>query len=331
MSDDKRIFVESEFAPLKRVIVARSEFAFPDQPLSEEEMAFLTPEARELFSLDGGGEHRELYPERQKAWEAERENFKQLLARYGVEVLEPRLLTEVEKQFSGTNGYSNFFVRDPIFTVGDFVIEGSMRFLHRRQEVLPVRPIISQHVMDSLCHYVAIPQPELFDPADHEFDYGPYLEGGDVLVLGKHVFVGSSGLASNVYGKFWLEKLLAPHGYQVEFVPLKPTILHLDCALSLVKPGLMVVCESVFLNGIPDTLKDWDRINIAEEDCTQLAANGMPINEQVYVMDPFFSRIGDELAKRGMKIECIDFSISRAFGGSFRCSTQPLLRCHEIK
>jgi len=34
----------------------------------------------------------------------------------------------------------------------------------------------------------------------------------------------------------------------------------------------------------------------------------------------------NQLAQRGITVEYIDFTISRSFGASFRCSTQPLVR-----
>ncbi|MED4887200.1 hypothetical protein MKY88_09385 [Lysinibacillus sp. FSL R7-0073] len=36
--------------------------------------------------------------------------------------------------------------------------------------------------------------------------------------------------------------------------------------------------------------------------------------------------IGNQLGQRGITVEYIDFTISRSFGASFRCSTQPLVR-----
>jgi glycine amidinotransferase len=320
------IYVESEFAPLRTVILAESEFGFPSAPLSADESAFLPPESKQLFDCARGGDFSDLFPDKYASWLKERENLVSVLKKYDVKIHKPRKLTEAEKAVCGDKGYSNFFVRDPIFTVGSFVIEGSMRFLHRRHEVLPVRTVVHEHIMPATCSYIAVPQPEIHQPGDTTMGIGPYLEGGDILVLGKHVFVGSSGLASNKMGYHWLKKLLSPCGYHVEYVPLKPSILHLDCALSLVNEGLMIVCESAFMNGIPDILKPWTKINITETDCARLAANGLPINESTYVIDPVFSDIGDALIKEGIVVECVDFSVSRAFGGSFRCSTQPLLR-----
>ncbi len=322
------VFVESEFAPLRTVVLTQSQVAIPKR-------SFETPDAKNTFlpkdedsprSRWRGGDFADAEPEAQRIWEGERENFRKVLIKHGVEVLRTELLTQAEKDATGDNGYSNFFVRDPFFTVGDNVIEGSLRFLHRRQEVLTTRKIMQERVMPADCRYVAAPQPAVGAPGDPTLGAGPFIEGGDVLVLGKHVFVGSSGLASNEAGARWLRKLLEPQGYTVEFVPMKPNILHLDCALGLVKEGLITVCEEALLNGVPERLKKWDRIGVTMDEASRLATNGLPISPKVYVTDPKWRRIGDQIGRHGIEVEYIDFSISRGFGGSFRCSTQPLLR-----
>ncbi len=316
------IFVESEFAPLRTVVLAQSEVAISKAMLNGHEMAFIPEEIRKKLPV--GVDFGESNPELQRVWEQERENFGAVLKKHGVEVLRPRKLTAVEKKVAGDDGYSNFFVRDPFFTVGNFVIEGSLRFLHRRNEILPVRPVLDERVYPADCSYVALPRPEVGTEAD--LGMGPFLEGGDVLVLGKHVFVGSSGLASNQQGAKWLAKLLKPAGYTVELVRLKPEILHLDCALGLIRPGLMVACEEAFIDGMPDSLKSWSKISVSMKEAANLATNGLPLSPDVYVADPAFQYIGEQLERKGVKVEYVDFRISRSFGGSFRCSTQPLLR-----
>jgi glycine amidinotransferase len=35
---------------------------------------------------------------------------------------------------------------------------------------------------------------------------------------------------------------------------------------------------------------------------------------------------GDRIAAHGVTVEYVDFAITRGFGGSFRCTTQPLWR-----
>lgn len=131
------------------------------------------------------------------------------LQRYEVEVLRPRLLTDAEKAAGGSHGYANFFVRDPWFTIGDVVIEGALRFPHRHLEVLPSRrDILTVRALEGCCLSLALPQPPLPGGSPDDSGLGPFLEGGDVLVYDKHVFVGNSGLASNALGARWLHKPL---------------------------------------------------------------------------------------------------------------------------
>ncbi|WP_312337118.1 arginine deiminase family protein [Sphingobacterium sp.] len=319
------IFVENEFAPLKKVILTVSEFGFPEL-MKEDDLRFLSSTTIEGDAAHAGKDFGEVYPELQIAWEQERHNFALVLEKYGVEVLRPRNLTEREKIAGGEHGYSNFFVRDPFFTIGNTVIEGSIRFMQRRNEIWPIRDLLEREVYQNDCLYVAAPRPAMAEQEELALWHGPFIEGGDILVYGKHIFVGNSGLASNSLGIKWLFKLLQPYGYQVEEVKLHPNILHLDCALGMVREGLMIVCEEAFTHGIPQKLRKWDKIVVSLEEASLLAANGLPINPAVYVTDPVFAYIGDKLSIAGIQVEYVDFQISRSFGGSFRCSTQPLLR-----
>jgi N-dimethylarginine dimethylaminohydrolase len=148
-------------------------------------------------------------------------------------------------------------------------------------------------------------------------------------VLNKTIFVGSSGLASNFNGIKWLKNLLNKFDYEVIEIPLHQSILHLDCAISLVREGLMIVCKEALLEDLPEPLKDWDKIYVTLDQASRLATNGLSINENVYITDPEFKFIGDQLENRGIKVEYVDYHISRIFGGAFRCSTQPLLRTYD--
>jgi glycine amidinotransferase len=174
--------------------------------------------------------------------------------------------------------------------------------------------------------YAAVPQPDIMPMNVNDGGPGPFLEGGDVLVYGRQVFVGNSGRASTTLGVEFLRKLLATDGYTVEIIRLKPNILHLDCAMGLVRDGLVVVHEDGLLDGLPAVLKQWDRIPVSEVEAMALGTNGLPLSPSVYVTDPAFRRIGEQVGKRGISVEYIDFAISRSLGGAFRCSTQALLR-----
>lgn len=330
-TSSRRIFVESEFAPLRTVVLAQSQIRLPDASTFtpaqlEEEIAIMPVDKRNIIRQLLGKDHAIAMPARQTLWEAERTALKAVLEKHDVEVLRPRLLTEYEKAAGGKQGFSNSFVRDPWYTVGNYVIEGSLRFPHRRFEVLPSRDIMYAQVLPSACTYIALPQPEIMPLEIDDGGPGPFLEGGDVLVYGRHVFVGHSGRASTVQGAEYLRKLLAPSGYIVELVPMKSDILHLDCTIGMVREGLLTVYEDGLLNGVPKALANWKRISVSQDEAANLGTNGLPISPTVYVTDPFFNRIGDEIAKHGIQVEYVDFQISRGFGGAFRCSTQPLWR-----
>ncbi|AQT83688.1 amidinotransferase family protein [Paenibacillus larvae subsp. larvae] len=59
----------------------------------------------------------------------------------------------------------------------------------------------------------------------------------------------------------------------------------------------MIICEEAFLEGIPESLKEWDKITVPLEDAQKLITNGLPLNEKVYVTDPEFqSSVGQVFA-----------------------------------
>ncbi|KIR03706.1 NG,NG-dimethylarginine dimethylaminohydrolase 1 [Lachnospiraceae bacterium TWA4] len=324
MTTMNSIYVENEFSNLKKVIVAQSEFNFPLKT-ENTETEFLADSDMKNMAAVAGKSYAEAFPENNELWLQERKNLVNVLEKYGVEVLRPRLLTEYEKSITVDEGSSNFFIRDPFFTIGNYVIEGSLRFGHRRNEILPARKVITEQVYNSKVIYVSVPRPDISE-GEHS-EEGPFLEGGDILVYGKEIFVGNSGLASNHNGVMWLKHLLEPQGYHVTEVPLRHDVLHLDCAMSLVRDGLMIVSEEVFLKGVPEVFDSWDKIKVDAEQIKYLAINGLPINPEVYIADLAFKEtIGNELEKRGIYVEYIDFHVSRSMGGSFRCSTQVLLR-----
>lgn len=145
------VMVKSEFAPLKKVVLTQSEFIFPMNSISDDVEEVLDEETLQMYKDVDGKNYKEAFPERQIKWEQERENLKQVLEKYGVEVVRPRLLTDYEKESGKEYGCSNFFVRDPFFTIGNNIIEGSLRYHHRRKEILPIRSIL-----ETIAYHVCI-------------------------------------------------------------------------------------------------------------------------------------------------------------------------------
>lgn len=70
------------------------------------------------------------------------------------------------------------------------------------------------------------------------------MDGGDVLRIGRTLFVGVGG-RTDATGVASLRELLAPHGYRVEPVTTRGC-LHLKTAVTFVPPGLVVVNPAWF-------------------------------------------------------------------------------------
>ena len=81
---------------------------------------------------------------------------------------------------------------------------------------------------------------------------------------------------------------------------------------------------------IPDVFKDWDLITVGRERLPYLLVNGLPVNENTYIMGynnhDSNAQIRVALEQRGITVYPIFFGAHNAQGGSLRCATQALLR-----
>jgi dimethylargininase len=139
------------------------------------------------------------------------------------------------------------------------------------------------------------------------------LDGGDVLVIGRSVFVGRS-TRTNEEGVRQLAHAVAPHGYAVRSVTVT-SCLHLKSAVT------RVASDTVLLNG------DWvdaqafaafDRIEVDADE--PWAANALEIGGAVvYAAD--FPRTRDRLLRRGLDVREVDVTeLAKAEGGVTCCS-----------
>ncbi len=175
-----------------------------------------------------------------------------LLTQHGVKVSRPVKLTREQavlnfgEEYVRLAGVSQQYTRDPVMVIGDHVIENTMGSLYRRADILGLTSLLLGRVPPSGASWVSMPAADYSAMlAGGQFDKGKCaaIEGGDVIVLGKKVFVGNSRNAatgSSEPGYRWLKSYLKPHGYDVELVRLAEDILHLDVALSA--PRFWIAC-----------------------------------------------------------------------------------------
>ncbi|RZA12031.1 MAG: dimethylargininase, partial [Lysobacteraceae bacterium] len=138
------------------------------------------------------------------------------------------------------------------------------------------------------------------------------LDGGDVLRIGKRVFVGMSA-RSNQAGREQLDALLAPHGYSVEGVATREC-LHLKSAVTQVADGTVLVNQAWLVDATAFADYRCIEVDPAEEH----AANAVLIGDKVLYPD-CFPRTLQRLRDAGIEVATVDVSELQKAEGAVTC------------
>ena len=246
----------------------------------------------------------------------------------GVTVHQVSALTIEEQGYLADLGFGNsqqYFPRDPVLVIDDQYLELAMRYPMRRMERFGIRRALSGRIDPQHLHSLPEPLPVAED-ADEDLGPGPFLEGGDILLLGDDVLVGLSGNASNEAG---LDLLRARIGdrHRVHPVPIPRDFLHLDCVLATPRPGLALACLEAFPDGLPDALADWEVIPVdPQQAAEQLAVNVLVLDEATTLVAEETPDVAEALSRAGQDVITAPFSAVSMWGGAFRCWHHPLRR-----
>jgi len=137
------------------------------------------------------------------------------------------------------------------------------------------------------------------------------LDGGDVLRLGKHLYVGASS-RSNRDGVAQLGDLLEPFGYRVDAVAIEGC-LHLKSAVTQVAEGLLLVNPA---RVDPLAFDGWRGIAVdpAEAD----AANALRIGDGV-ILSASWPRTAARLRQAGIEVRTVTMSEMEKAEGAVTC------------
>jgi dimethylargininase len=139
------------------------------------------------------------------------------------------------------------------------------------------------------------------------------LDGGDVLVLDREVFVGLTP-RSTISGMQQLRSLLSPFGYNVRGVPVRGC-LHLKSAVTRAGERTVVVNPSWI---DPDNFGGWDVLAVDPRE--PFAANVLWLGERTIVAEDF-PRTNDRLARiAGGLLPVPAGELAKAEGGVTCCS-----------
>lgn len=137
------------------------------------------------------------------------------------------------------------------------------------------------------------------------------LDGGDVLRIGKRVYVGKSA-RSNADGIAQLRALLAPHGYLVQGVPIRGC-LHLKSAVTALAD------DAVLLQPAWVDREAFAGFRLVEVDAAEEhAANVLRIGERV-VSPACFPRTHARIRAAGIEVVAVDVSELQKAEGAVTC------------
>ncbi|MGD9879591.1 MAG: dimethylarginine dimethylaminohydrolase family protein [Reyranella sp.] len=311
--------VHHEWGKLREVVIGIA--PVEDVVLFHEQSArWMSPDLAELARHNAGRRLIDVDADWARRCERQMDALAELLVREGVTVHRPQRLSGVERTFLAPNGEGDqLFPRDPMIVVSEHVIDASLRLLCRQRERYGLRPIVQRAVQQMGARWSSVP---LGSPGCVD---GPFLEGGDVLLNGREVYVGMSGCASDLAGADWLKALLG-RTYRVIPVAMRSNVLHLDCCLALVRPGLLIHCPEKLIDGLPRALRDWDKIVVSVDEADRLATNGLILEEGRMIVDDGNGRVIDELRRRKIEVIPLPFDGPIGLGGGLRCAHHPLLR-----
>lgn len=280
-----RINVDNEYGKLKTVVVASANYYDPSD-------VALNNETIKYYVATGKAPDKELILEEQK-------QFWNELEKRGINLV-------VADQVDGAKG--QMFTRDLAFVIGDKIFISNMRKENRRLAINGWKKIFQN-----------IPEENIINvPSDI------YLEGGDIVVDNKLVYVGISE-RTTMDGVSFLRKVLGDD-YSVIPLKLKPKFLHLDVVFTIVNPNLALI----YIDGLEEEsyylLNKYRKIEVLKQEQFELGTNVFVVDPKTVIINSSHNRIADELRKLDFNVIPISFTEIAKDGGAFRCTTCPLER-----
>lgn len=187
------------------------------------------------------------------------------------------------------------FVEDAAVVVPELAVIARPGAVSRREETASVERSLLSH---RAIHHIHAPGT---------------LDGGDVLQIGRTLFVGESA-RSNAVGIAQLRQLLGPYGYRVHPVPIHGC-LHLKSAVTEVCEGVLLI-QTDWIDPAP--FAEYELIHVDVEE--PHAANALRIGDKV-IFPEAFPRTLEKIVSRGVDVRTVEVSeLAKAEGAVTCCS-----------
>ncbi len=335
------VHVYNEWDPLEEVIVGRADFA----QIARCDKGLFSVEYRHLgspYRVPSG-----TYPDRCiEETNEDLETLVQELEKLAIKVRRPEVFDH-SRVFGTTewtsDGQYNYCPRDLFVCAGEMIIESPMTLRARQFETLSYKPILLDY-LKSGAQWFSAPKPQLVDEtytvpeacwelAIRELE--PLFDAANTLRIGRDILylVSDTG---NRLGAQWLQSVLGSE-YRVHAYDNIYTGSHIDTTITLVRPGLIVVCpERVSEKNLPDIFRGWDVIYLSDVHdigyvgqayaSKWIGINFMMINPALAVVDKNQKALIRELERRGVDVLPLALRHARTMGGGFHCVTLDVRR-----
>lgn len=165
-----------------------------------------------------------------------------------------------------SDGEYNYCPRDVILPIGDLIIETPMALRSRYYESFAYREHLLAY-FKSGAKWISAPRPRLLDDTYNTISGGssiisniePIFDAANVLRVGRDILylVSCSG---NELGFQWLQATLGDD-YRVHPIRGVYEGTHIDTTITVVRPGLVVLCpERINKDQVPELFNSWDII-----------------------------------------------------------------------
>lgn len=188
------------------------------------------------------------------------------------------------------------FVEDPAVVLKECAIITNSPRESRNGEKFEIEPAIKKYYSDDQIFYIEAPGT---------------MEGGDVMVVDKHIYIGQSD-RTNAEGAKQFSQIVEKYGYTTSTVPVTEGLHFKDFAIYL-ENNNMLVSEKM---NEEEAFKDFNRFVVPKEEL--YAINSLYINGTVLVPDGFPKTL-EHIKSLGYPVKVVNTDEFKKIDGSLTC------------
>jgi N-dimethylarginine dimethylaminohydrolase len=340
----EKIYVESEYAPLKAAYVGNPDVIWCPDPSRWEYGNLIRYESdymKNYWLKHGGKMFKDTDPKMYDQMVKESDALAAAYRQAGVTLLrnetgsQPDVITDYSWQWSGQKCMS-LFAQSAGEVIGHNLVQ-MWEVSTSYTEFVIREAVLDIFSRDPESRWLTMP---VNYPVSHQKMPGPFFSPGDILIFKNMVVCGIGvGDPSHVkdlskprtscdeLGVNILKRMLEPLGIKVETVYFNANnTYHIDCLISVLDEGLLAHVDDALYTPLPKELQDWEVITVSHEDQHAGCNNNVPLgNKRVVMLED--TGLGKELNKRGWEVIEVPYrGIYKHIGSGIHCSTLSIHR-----